>query len=666
MIYTKLEINGTEFTDAKNIRVEKTIGDFNATSNFSADFDNFAGRHKTDFNLSDEVTIRTNTTSFGNVDSEELKTGEDTDAGISDTQWKSQTFTVGTVGEAIDFNITNIKIKAYRFGSPGTCTVSIKATSGGEPSGDDLSTGTFDGDSITTSSSGEWIDVSMSDYTLENGVTYAIVIRSSESVPTVVNWLCDTDEGYAGGTGYQSADSGDSWASLSLDFLFEVDGEINGTKIFTGLIEDINFQGEGVKEVVRIKGRDFGAFLQDIIVQPRVFKNEETSQIVLDIMEQNISSNEISINNVNTTTKTIDKITFANISVFDALQQLAEIAEFVFYVDEDKDLHFEQKEGTDSGITIDNTNTEMGVFKNSDKEIFNKITVYGDRILTGTEDIFTSDGGSVFNLSYKPHNTKMYLSGATDTIYEPAGVVNLNDPAEDNVKYLVDFQGQQIVFASGIIAGDNIPPTGSVIIARYDRNTPIISIKADQDSQLKYKLKEKVIVDQKIKDPDEASVLAVSKLNEFKDPRIQGDVQVKGVLNVTPGNTVTVDFPYNNINSQAYAILSARYDFSPMKVNNEDVLSLTLNKKLSDFTDTMKNQMLRMKQIEISQLDPGIVTLQSNTGSLGVSGTNIVVKRSIGSAFYFHIPNHDILNSPSSLLGDMRTGSTVFENGVEI
>jgi len=260
----------------------------------------------------------------------------------------------------------------------------------------------------------------------------------------------------------------------------------------------------------------------------------------------------------------------------------------------------------------------------------------------------------------------MYLSGATDTIYEPAGVVNLNDPAEDNVKYLVDFQGQQIVFASGIIAGDNIPPTGSVIIARYDRNTPIISIKADQDSQLKYKLKEKVIVDQKIKDPDEASVLAVSKLNEFKDPRIQGDVQVKGVLNVTPGNTVTVDFPYNNINSQAYAILSARYDFSPMKVNNEDVLSLTLNKKLSDFTDTMKNQMLRMKQIEISQLDPGIVTLQSNTGSLGVSGTNIVVKRSIGSAFYFHIPNHDILNSPSSLLGDMRTGSTVFENGVEI
>ena len=35
------------------------------------------------------------------------------------------------------------------------------------------------------------------------------------------------------------------------------------------------------------------------------------------------------------------------------------------------------------------------------------------------------------------------------------------------------------------------------------------------------------------------------------------------------------------------------------------------------------------------------------------------ISRDIGSAFYFHIPGHNIFNDTDSLLGDMRAGSTV-------
>jgi len=87
---------------------------------------------------------------------------------------------------------------------------------------------------------------------------------------------------------------------------------------------------------------------------------------------------------------------------------------------------------------------------------------------------------------------------------------------------------------------------------------------------------------------------------------------------------------------------------------------------ISDFTDVMKQQMLKTKTLEVSQIEPSLVILQLNIGSTGISGTSTLVQRNIGSAFYFHVDGHDKFESPSSLLGDMRTGSIVFQDGVKL
>ena len=87
---------------------------------------------------------------------------------------------------------------------------------------------------------------------------------------------------------------------------------------------------------------------------------------------------------------------------------------------------------------------------------------------------------------------------------------------------------------------------------------------------------------------------------------------------------------------------------------------------ISDFTDVMKEQMLKTKTLEVAQIEPSLVNLQSTLGSVGVSGTTEVIQTNIGSAFYFHVPLHNVFNSPKSLLGDMRTGSIVFQNGVKL
>ena len=436
-------------------------------------------------------------------------------------------------------------------------------------------------------------------------------------------------------------------------------------KLFTGVIEKIDFLGLAQKERLSLSGRDYGAVLQDIQVTPRVWKDKEVSVIVQDIMSQAISPDLISTNNINTTTTTVERITLQNISVFDAIKQLAEFSGFFFYVDCNRDLHFEEKDITPSGLTFNNTNITGASFRTDDSQIFNKVTVYGDRILSGHEQYFTANGGSVFNLDYKPHNLTVSLSGTTNTIQQPGGVLNLDDPLSEDVKWLVDFQSQLFVMTSGAVAGDNIPTSGSdIMFTQYQKNTPIISVKPDAESQIAYGLKEKIMADKKIKTPEEASVRANAFLTEHKDPKIQGDIDVYGVVDVTPGETAVVNIPFHNIDNQTYTILSASYTFTQKRNLSDSVLRVSMNKKVQDFTDTTKDILLRLKQTEMSQVDAGVVTLQVDTGSIGVSGPEwYATRRDIGSAFYFNVTGHDVFDSPTSLLGDMRAGSIVQSGG---
>ena len=74
----------------------------------------------------------------------------------------------------------------------------------------------------------------------------------------------------------------------------------------------------------------------------------------------------------------------------------------------------------------------------------------------------------------------------------------------------------------------------------------------------------------------------------------------------------------------------------------------------------MRDQEVRLRSLEGSETDTSIINVELATGSVVVSQSYIAVQRSIGSAFYFHLPGHNQLNSSTALLGDIRAGSTVF------
>ncbi len=149
---------------------------------------------------------------------EYYNTGDDGVLLLQTGTWGAQTFTVGSSQHIV----TSVKLLLYRVGTtPGTLTVSIRATSGGVPTGADLCSGTTDGSTLPTSTSPEWREITFtSQYTLSAGTAYAIVARTNLGS---IGWRTDdTSPSYSGGTACSSSDSGLSWSTSAKDRMFEV------------------------------------------------------------------------------------------------------------------------------------------------------------------------------------------------------------------------------------------------------------------------------------------------------------------------------------------------------------------------------------------------------------------------------------------------------------
>ncbi|MBA7582463.1 hypothetical protein ES708_24391 [subsurface metagenome] len=153
-------------------------------------------------------------------------TGDDKAFQIWGATWLAQTFTPSS-----PHNITSVKLKLYRYGSPGTITVSIRATDGsGHPTGPDLCFQTMNGLALIDWSPGEWYEFFFgTNPKLSSGIKYAIVVRApSGDVSNHLRWRYDdTSPTYAGGIIEVSYDSGSSWAGATYDdFMFEEWGDL--------------------------------------------------------------------------------------------------------------------------------------------------------------------------------------------------------------------------------------------------------------------------------------------------------------------------------------------------------------------------------------------------------------------------------------------------------
>jgi len=162
----------------------------------------------------------------------------DTEYGISGTSYLCQTFFSSTAR----LKTNHVQFRCYRVGNPGTIGFNLYAVNAShKPTGAALGFGTLDVSAITTDSSGEWINISISSYNLTPSTEYALRIFVNGAGTLMV--LADSTDGDVG-SGWMSSDSGSTWSALTSggDLLYAVIAKTGSSYNFTG--QRINITGD--------------------------------------------------------------------------------------------------------------------------------------------------------------------------------------------------------------------------------------------------------------------------------------------------------------------------------------------------------------------------------------------------------------------------------------
>ena len=167
---------------------------------------------------------------------ENLSTGSDNCTNdIYGANWEFQTF---TTTEA--HTVSSVWLYLQRYGTPGTVTTSIRRTSAGEPTGEDLGVATYNGNNLSDNVTGAtWCEFEFSpEIRLELNTQYAVVVRAvGGTIANTVQWCMVNAGGLANGEAGRSANSGSSWVSdAPADHLMQIWGypcfDIEDVKVF--------------------------------------------------------------------------------------------------------------------------------------------------------------------------------------------------------------------------------------------------------------------------------------------------------------------------------------------------------------------------------------------------------------------------------------------------
>jgi len=450
----------------------------------------------------------------------------------------------------------------------------------------------------------------------------------------------------------------------------------SGKVLIRGMLEDQDFAAKEQRSDVSLRGRDYGMLLQDITIPPEVYTNEEISEIIIDLMKKYCTW--LTYNNVQNTGITLPRQVFNHISLFDALKDLSNYCNYTFYVDNNKDLHFEPRASYNSGYTLDNSNTITAQWKNTRKELANNVWVYGDKQLSTWKEMFnafplgstlylgsiapTSGGyiwiytgsnptpngsyystgsqatagsvyniystGSVYTLQYNPSNTQVERLGSVIK----GGVAEMS--LGSGTQYLVDYQDKNIILVSGVGFGNNVYSNGSIIIT-YDRSLPIIKYSIDRVSEDYYGPKDKVIIDKSIKDAKQAETVMRNELSILSNPKTEGTLALRSENEYIPGQYVLCNFPNEGIGSKAYDILQVDYKLDKVSLLSDNYLQLKLNQRIKTLTDEltqMKKDLLKIQSGEIDNADL-LTRYESFDGSVAPKAHYNIYQRSIGTSF---------------------------------
>lgn len=325
--------------------------------------------------------------------------------------------------------------------------------------------------------------------------------------------------------------------------------------IFGGTITEIEPVISGLMMTWQITAQDWGFLLDGTLVKKN-YAMMDPRDIVVDIINSFCSGKGFTTNHVQFGNFLVPSIKFNYQQPSKALQSLANLIGWDWYIDPDKDVHFflgdvdsAIGDGGAAPITVDATSGEIE-WNSLDVDLQitnmqNSVYVIGGNYTktftaANTPDTFLSDGTSqFFTLSY-PYD-KSTLTITLDGVSQSIGTANQTDPTTVDVLYN-DAQ-RWIQFTSGA------PGSGHTVKAYGNAKVPIVAHASDATSVATYGERQGVVVDAKISTVPEAQSRAQAQILQFGEPVY--DIKFNTIIaGCRIGQAITVNLPAFGIDKQ--------------------------------------------------------------------------------------------------------------------
>ena len=288
------------------------------------------------------------------------------------------------------------------------------------------------------------------------------------------------------------------------------------TKIFSGKIMSVEaepFSGvDGEYIIVRCVDNTYQ--MDKILVSTT--RTNETILEIITYLAANFAPG-FTVNNV-VSNFLIEKIVFNQVPMSQCLTRLAELVEYNWYVDEEKDIHFFPKHINTAPFDISDNNGNY-VYKSLTRiadgsQVTNRVKVRGGEYdgTTYTDRITVSGNDSKsFKLPYRFANLTVTLDPDGTPAVQDVGIDFIDDFVSDDVLY--NFQAQMIRFENPLSDGDIIEFSGNPKI-------PVFVVAEDPVSVTEYGKVEKLIREDDIESNTVARKRANAELYAYSEPII--------------------------------------------------------------------------------------------------------------------------------------------------
>ena len=341
-------------------------------------------------------------------------------------------------------------------------------------------------------------------------------------------------------------------------------------KRLTGLVTQAKTgqSGPNVKTLM-LSGQDYTSKTMNKLVS-RVYQNQTYDYIIKDILSYYFSG-EITANNVQTGAGTVAYIRFSAKAAFDCFGQLANMAGWDWYVDENKDFHWFPASENPSPITLTNTGNDANIMKGSVQvtrdgtQLQNRITFYGGSYLSKPRDEYrTGDGQTTtWQLTYNVATFVSYANASQITPQTPLVWVNGvsktvgQDGIDTGVDFLVRVGANFITQAAGatpLAAGD-------VLHVQYQYHIPLIVQQQVDASIAKYGVFEAAITDTSQTDTATANAMVAGQLQTNAWPIITSQVD-SWEPTFSSGQSANFNLPDHGLSNQWMRLTQVHHQMS--------------------------------------------------------------------------------------------------------